>query len=57
MNNITFSPEFINEFDGTYQELISLINRIQSALSSNAINDSAVIFDTGGFEQILEITI
>jgi hypothetical protein len=59
MNNITFSPEFINEFDGTHQELSLLIANIKSLMANDNMNNSAtsMTFNTGGFDQIVEITI
>jgi hypothetical protein len=55
--NIAFSPEFINEFNGSYQELELIVTNIKKMINGNTLmdNSSSMTFDTDGFDKILDI--
>lgn len=57
--NIEFSPEFMNEYDGSAEQLTSLISRIEAIIKNDSLidNASSITFESNTFDHILEITL
>lgn len=53
---IKFSEEFINTFDGTYQDLEHIVSTLSNMLATGTIasNTSSITFG-GEYDQIIEI--
>lgn len=58
-NNIVFSPEFMNEYDGSVDQLTSLISSIEVMIKNDSLidNASSMTFSSTTFDYILEITV
>jgi|LakMenEpi03Aug12_release.lakeMendotaPanAssembly.Ray.scaffolds.fasta_scaffold30275_13 hypothetical protein len=53
---IKFSEEFINTFDGTYQELESIVTTLATMVNDGTLlaNTTSITFG-GEFDQVIEI--
>ena len=55
---VKFSKEFMDDFNGSYQELLAIKQYIQTNVTGNTMsNMTSVSFDTSGFSSVIEFTL
>jgi hypothetical protein len=55
---VKFSKEFVDDFNGSYQELLAIKQYIQTNVTGNTMsNMTSVSFDTSGFSSVIEFTL
>lgn len=55
---VKFSKEFMDDFNGSYQELLAIKQYIQTNVTGNTMsNMTSVSFDTSGFSSVIEFNI
>lgn len=55
---VKFSKEFMDDFNGSYQELLAIKQYIQTNVTGNTMsNMTSVSFDTSGFSSVIEFNL
>jgi hypothetical protein len=56
---VKFSKEFMDDFNGSYQELLSIKQYIQNNVTGNTMSSdmTSVSFDTNGFSSVIEFNL
>ena len=55
---VKFSKEFMDDFNGSYQELLAIKQYIQTTVTGNTMsNMTSVSFDTSGFSSVIEFNL
>jgi len=56
---VKFSKEFMDDFNGSYQELLTIKRYIQTNVTGNTMSSdmTSVSFDTSGFSSVIEFNL
>lgn len=53
--NITFSSDFLSQYDGSVEDLEIIQSKLVSMLSELDNNAVSITYDSGGYDKVLEI--